>query len=98
MSRSRPALLLAALTALTLPLTACASSAKSTTASATTSATASGAQNAVTSADLSTVTLRVGQTGWNQVGAALQVAHLDSTPYRVKWSVFTGGNKQLQAL
>lgn len=94
MSRSRPALLLAAFTALTLPLAACASSAKSATAAAT----ASGAQNAVTSADLSTVTLRVGQTGWNQVGAALQVAHLDNTPYKVKWSVFTGGNKQLQAL
>jgi len=93
MSRSRSALFLAALTALALPLTACASSSTAATAATGSASTASGA-----GADLSTVTLRIGQTGWNQVGAALQVAGLANTPYTVKWSVFSGGDKQLQAL
>jgi sulfonate transport system substrate-binding protein len=84
MSRSRSALFLAALTALALPLTACASSSTAATAATGSASTASGA-----GADLSTVTLRIGQTGWNQVGAALQVAGLANT---------SGGDKQLQAL
>jgi sulfonate transport system substrate-binding protein len=44
------------------------------------------------------VTLRVGATGWAQAQAALAVAGLDTTPYKVEWSVFSGGDKQLQAL
>ena len=44
------------------------------------------------------VTLRVGSTGWATAQAALQVAGLDRTPYKVEWSVFSGGDKQLQAL
>ena len=44
------------------------------------------------------VTLRVGATGWATAQAALQVAGLDKTPYKVEWSVFSGGDKQLQAL
>jgi len=99
MSRSRPALLLAAVTALALPLTACSSSPSGSSGSAAApSATASGVQGQAATADLSAVTLRVGQTGWNEMGAALQVAHLDNTPYTIKWSVFSGGDKQLQAL
>jgi sulfonate transport system substrate-binding protein len=47
---------------------------------------------------LSAVTLKVGQTGWAQHLAALQVAHLDNTPYKLTFPVFTGGDKQLQAL
>jgi len=45
----------------------------------------------------SSVTLRVGATGWATARAALQVAGLDQTPYRVEWAVFPGGDKQLQA-
>jgi sulfonate transport system substrate-binding protein len=48
--------------------------------------------------DLSSVTLRVGATGWATAQAALQVAGLDKTPYQVQWPVFSGGDKQLQAL
>jgi sulfonate transport system substrate-binding protein len=48
--------------------------------------------------DLSGVTLRIGNTGWNTFGAALQVAGFDNTPYKIKYSVFTGGDKQMQAL
>jgi sulfonate transport system substrate-binding protein len=44
------------------------------------------------------VTLRVGSTGWASAQAALRVAGLDNTPYRVQWAVFAGGDKQLQAL
>jgi sulfonate transport system substrate-binding protein len=44
------------------------------------------------------VTLRVGETGWGSVQALLRTAGLDRTPYTVKWAVFPGGDKQLQAL
>lgn len=46
----------------------------------------------------STVTLRVGQTGWAVDQAALRVAGLADTPYTVTWPVFTGGDQELQAL
>lgn len=46
----------------------------------------------------SSVTLRVGSTGWSTAQAALRVAGLDRTPYQVQWAVFPGGDKQLQAL
>jgi sulfonate transport system substrate-binding protein len=44
------------------------------------------------------VTLRVGATGWKVEEAVLKFAHLDDTPYQVKWSVFQGGDQQLQAV
>ncbi|MEU6199303.1 ABC transporter substrate-binding protein [Streptomyces sp. NPDC047061] len=44
------------------------------------------------------VTLRVGATGWKVEEAVLKFAHLDDTPYKVKWSVFQGGDQQLQAV
>lgn len=46
----------------------------------------------------SDVTLRVGATGWKVEEAVLKFAHLDDTPYKVKWSVFQGGDKQLEAV
>jgi sulfonate transport system substrate-binding protein len=101
MSRSRPVLLLAALAALAVSLTACSSSSSATASSSskpTAAASASGASGQSSAVDLSAVTLRVGQTGWNEDGAALQVAGLANTPYKIKWAVFSGGDKQLQAL
>jgi sulfonate transport system substrate-binding protein len=44
------------------------------------------------------ITLKVGATGWAQAAAALEVAKLDDTPYKVEWPVFPGGDKQMQAL
>ncbi|MEU6146237.1 ABC transporter substrate-binding protein [Streptomyces sp. NPDC047081] len=44
------------------------------------------------------VTLRVGATGWKVEEAVLKFAHLDDTPYKVKWSLFQGGDQQLQAI
>ncbi|MGW0580358.1 ABC transporter substrate-binding protein [Streptomyces sp. NPDC002920] len=44
------------------------------------------------------VILRVGATGWKVEEAVLRFAHLDDTPYKVKWSVFQGGDQQLQAV
>ncbi|MEV6166964.1 PhnD/SsuA/transferrin family substrate-binding protein [Streptomyces sp. NPDC051954] len=48
--------------------------------------------------DVSSVTLRVGATGWKVEEAILKFAHLDDTPYDVKWSLFQGGDQQLQAI
>jgi sulfonate transport system substrate-binding protein len=79
---SRSAAVLAT-AALLLPLTACGGSAD---------ATGSG------SGGLSSVTLKVGDTGWARLQAALKIANLDDTPYKVKWSVFQGGDLQLQAV
>ncbi|MEV7084802.1 ABC transporter substrate-binding protein [Streptomyces sp. NPDC093085] len=47
---------------------------------------------------LSSVTLAVGDTGWARHRAVLELAGLDDTPYTVKWSVFQGGDLQLQAM
>lgn len=44
------------------------------------------------------VTLRVGATGWQREEALLKFAHLDDTPYKVRWSLFQGGDKQLEAV
>jgi sulfonate transport system substrate-binding protein len=46
----------------------------------------------------SSVTLRVGATGWKAEEAVLKYAHLDDTPYKVEWSQFQGGDQQLQAI
>ncbi|SHO43301.1 ABC transporter substrate-binding protein [Anaerocolumna xylanovorans] len=48
--------------------------------------------------DLSSVTLRVGATGWNLQGEILKVAGLDDTPYKVEYTVFQGGNLGLEAM
>lgn len=47
---------------------------------------------------MSSVTLHVGATGWKNEEAILKFAHLDDTPYKVKWSLFQGGDQQLQAI
>jgi sulfonate transport system substrate-binding protein len=49
-------------------------------------------------AESASVTLAVGATGWKNEEAALKFAGLDDTPYHVKWSVFQGGDLQLQAI
>lgn len=95
----RAAALAASLAALVLPLAACGSSSDDSAKSSDTkpSATVSAAAD-VSNPDLSSVTLQVGQTGWAQLQAALKLAGLDNTPYKIKWPVFPGGDKQLQAL
>ncbi|MFD9505562.1 ABC transporter substrate-binding protein [Streptomyces mirabilis] len=57
-----------------------------------------GSATAESSSDVSSVTLRVGDTGWKVGEAVLKYAHLDDTPYKVKWSLFQGGDQQLQAI
>lgn len=56
------------------------------------------AGNAKADSSPGSVTLRVGATGWKVEEAVLKFAHLDDTPYKVKWSVFQGGDQQLQAI
>ena len=87
---SRLIALTAATAALALAASACASNKSS---SSSTSDAAGGS-----STNLSSVTLRIGVTGWSEYEAALKVAGLDNTPYHIDWSVFSGGNLQLQAL
>jgi len=48
--------------------------------------------------DLSKVTLRVGQTLWPSLKTQFELAGLDKIPYKIEWSVFPGGDKQLLAL
>ncbi|MGI3200465.1 ABC transporter substrate-binding protein [Streptomyces sp. GLT-R25] len=58
-----------------------------------------GDAEAESSSGLSSVTLAVGATGWKNEEAVLKFAHLDDTPYEVKWSLFQGGDQQqLQAV
>jgi sulfonate transport system substrate-binding protein len=57
-----------------------------------------GDAEAESSSDVSSVTLKVGDTGWKVDEAILKYAHLDDTPYKVKWSLFQGGDQQLQAI
>jgi sulfonate transport system substrate-binding protein len=87
---SRLIALTAATAALALAASACASN-KSSSSSTSDAAGGSGT-------NLSSVTLRIGVTGWSEYAAALKVAGLDDTPYHIDWSVFSGGNLQLQAL
>ncbi|MET7475702.1 ABC transporter substrate-binding protein [Streptomyces sp. NPDC005648] len=56
------------------------------------------AGNAKADSASGSVTLEVGATGWKVEEAVLKFAHLDDTPYKVKWSVFQGGDQQLQAI
>lgn len=48
--------------------------------------------------DLSKVTLRIGQTGWGNYEQGFKAAGLDDTPYKIEYSVFQGGNLQLEAI
>ena len=93
-----PVLLAAA--GLTAALAACSSSQAATTAPAT--AAGAGATTAASPAagdpDLSGVTLRVGETGWQTQTLLLAQAGLGDTPYTVEPSTFQGGNLQLEAL
>jgi sulfonate transport system substrate-binding protein len=50
------------------------------------------------SPDLSKVILRVGQTGWSNLELGFKEAGLSDTPYKVQYSVFQGGNLQLEAM
>jgi sulfonate transport system substrate-binding protein len=47
---------------------------------------------------LSDVTLHVGSTGWLSTKAALEFAGLANTEYKVDWSLFQGGDQQLEAI
>lgn len=62
------------------------------------SAAASDSGQSSQAADLSKVTLRVGQTGWGNLEQGFKAAGLDDTPYKVEYSVFQGGNLQLEAI
>lgn len=77
-------------------LVACGSS-SATSAPAATSGGPS-ASVAGTGTDLSGVTLRIGETGWKQQELLLENAGLADTPYRTEFSLFQGGNLQLEAL
>ncbi len=82
----------------TLLLSACgggASSPGSTTPPAPSSGVVS---PAAAGADLSGVTLRIGETGWKQQQLLLEKAGLAETPYATEFSLFQGGNLQLEAL
>ena len=86
-----------------LLLTACGGS--SSTGSSTSSATGESTTTATVSAagatggpDLSGVTLRIGETGWKQQQLLLENAGLADTPYTTEFSLFQGGNLQLEAL
>jgi sulfonate transport system substrate-binding protein len=89
---------IAGLAALGLTFAGCGSSSSASSPSTTAAAATVSASSAAPLPDLSGVTLKVGQTGYAQAQLALQVAGLDNTPYKVSWAVFTGGDKQMQAL
>ena len=48
--------------------------------------------------DLSGVTLRIGQVGWSEWEEGFKAAGLLDTPYKVEFSVFQGGNLELEAI
>jgi sulfonate transport system substrate-binding protein len=68
------------------------------TASAAPGASAAAATPAAADVDLSKVTLSVGQTGWGSLENGFKAAGLDKTPYKIEFSVFQGGNLQLEAM
>lgn len=53
---------------------------------------------AAASVDVSQVTIRMGETGWARSQEALKASGLQNTPYKVEYSVFQGGNMQLEAM
>ena len=93
-----PSLTAAAALGLAALLTACGSAGATTASSTASDSTAPSATVAGTGTDLSTVTLRVGETGWKQQELLLESAGLGNTPYRTEFSLFQGGNLQLEAL
>lgn len=54
--------------------------------------------SAASSIDLSKVTLKVGQTSWATYEKGFKAAGLDKTPYKIEYSVFQGGNLQMEAM
>ena len=96
----------AALTALGLSviLAACGQSQGASTSStpsssdAKSSSTAGAAALAVDTVDTAGVTLRIGETGWKTQQLLLEKAGLADTPYKTEFSLFQGGNLQLEAL
>jgi sulfonate transport system substrate-binding protein len=48
--------------------------------------------------DTAGVTLRIGETGWKTQQLLLEKAGLADTPYKTEFSLFQGGNLQLEAL
>ena len=95
--RTRPKLY-AALT-ITLAGLAAAGCSSSSTASSGTTASASASASASSSADLSSVTLNVGDQKGTGAEAVLSAAGLLSTlPFKVSWSDFTSGPPMLQAM
>jgi sulfonate transport system substrate-binding protein len=70
----------------------------SSPASSSAAADPAGSDGSNATADLSKVTLRVGQTGWGNLEQGFKAAGLDRTPYKVEYSVFQGGNLQLEAI
>jgi sulfonate transport system substrate-binding protein len=91
---------------LALILSSCGSSASSSSSSTPDTSTG-GASPAAANAsgapagngvDLSGVTLRIGETGWKTQQLLLESAGLSDTPYQTEFSLFQGGNLQLEAL
>ena len=79
-------------------LAACGSAASSSTSATTAAAAQPASAGASAGTDLSGVTLRVGQTLWPSLKTQFELAGVDKAPYTIEWSVFPGGDKQLQAL
>lgn len=91
----------AAVLGLAAVLTACGSTTVPTAAAVSPTTTVSDQSAppvAGTGVDLSGVTLRIGETGWKQQQLLLESAGLADTPYRTDYSLFQGGNLQLEAL
>jgi sulfonate transport system substrate-binding protein len=85
-ARQRTLALAAAATAAGIALTACGGSTGPKTPS----------ENST--AVVSKITLHVGQTGWASIQAELKAAGQANFPYKVDFSVFQGGNLQLEAV
>ncbi|MBY0011847.1 ABC transporter substrate-binding protein [Paenibacillus typhae] len=72
--------------------------AASSSAEPSAAATAAPDSTASPEADLSGVTLRIGQVGWSEWEEGFKAAGLLDTPYKVEFSVFQGGNLELEAI
>jgi sulfonate transport system substrate-binding protein len=62
-----------------------------------------GSQSAVTAGngdkvDITKVTLHVGETGWPDLETGFKAAGVSDTPYKVAYSLFQGGNMQIEAM
>jgi len=83
---------------LTLLLTACSGTEPASTPTTTEAGSSGAVSPAAAGVDLSGVTLRIGETGWKQQQLLLAQAGLADTPYATEFSLFQGGNLQLEAL